>query len=300
MTEDLEGEELVPFEEHGITAPPAVPARAEQPLYEVRYPVMPRPTRPAPPDGAGWRERRRHARGARRDARAAHTQARAHAHDVVRGWRHRPTEQLSGLGVVVLVAALALCAWTFWPTRSHPARTTSAPAPTAAGVTPAPPTPTPSAPATGGDTPTPTTLTTPTGRIVEQFLLNWNSYSPLYPAAVDNWIGGFRQLTASSVVETARADADRTWLFATQQLVTVIPQQVTDCTTTDPATYTCTVTRGLWPAGAHSGDTYTTQTVRQQVQVTTTGSPQVTGTRVLNTSTPAPAASTPGPAEGGE
>ena len=215
-------------------------------LFAGRYPDTSVGT---PPPELGWRARRRWRADAHRRRRHATTEQ-------VRSWRR--IEPDLGLGVALLVAAVAFAAWMFWPTTepapAPPDRPTAGLPADPSRVAPSPSRANEEAPGLGtdaGDQPPPGPpglFDDQVGADVQRFVLAYATYSPAVPDPVDVWIGTWEQWATDQLVEQARASAATLWDFTVQQGVHVVDATVTSGTR-DGDTWQLRVERRLFPVG---------------------------------------------------
>lgn len=274
-----------------------------QPVRDDDEPIpYPRPQRLRPPPELSRRQRRGWQREQRQLQRDREQQA-------IAGWRAQTARNASGLGLPVLLVALVIAGYAFWPRPDEEPRSAAAPPATSSAETSTPATSSrSSAPSStaapssstvppgeldGGDADTPPAppaeLSGPDGVLAYDLLLNWNSYSPAYPDPVSNWIGGWAGMATDDVIDRARTDAARLWDWTAREVVSIAPQRVENCTVVaeipgdDTRTWECDVVRTWFPIGSAADAQTYDQIARFRVTVTggETGDPVATSIEEL-------------------
>ena len=203
-------------------APPFVHRRLPVELSDDRYPTLPAAR---PPKELGHRE----ARTWRRQQR----QARA---STLAAWRNRAPGSTDGLGVVLLVVAVILCAIVFLRPDSQPATASTPSAPSAASgstsdATPASPADTPSTPLAAPDPALPPPFDVAGGTTAQTFLTGYLTYNPGQEDPAAAWIDSWSTLATGEVERTATTAVARLWDFAVQQQLQVSPGPITGTAT---------------------------------------------------------------------
>lgn len=245
-----------------------------------------------PPPGLKRRARRRWVRDARRSATA---EQRDHNRSVAARLRGQVGD---GLGVPLLIVAIIVAAYAFWPRQHHaPAAPPSSPASTpSAGVDTSPTSAAadPSGPIGTGtdDTPptsAPAALSSPAGLVAYRFLLSFDTYNPANPDPVGTWESSWEQYASTDLAGQAQQLAGPLWADLATRRLSATAGDVTACTverdTGSDVTWSCDVAVDLFPIGGSPATPYTQQTRTYRVEEagTDTTDARVTTVALLTT-----------------
>lgn len=292
MSDDWEDEELTTIAPYRYERT----ARTEEDEGELRWSRI-SAKEFTPPPGLSRRQRRRWLKDTRKDAVARQKATNLRR---VAGARGQVGE---GLGIPLLVVAVIVAAFVFWP-RGHHAPASSpagSPAASSPAAVDASPTRAPAAPSgpighgtdAGAPPAAPAELSGPPGDVAYRFLLAFNAYDPGYPDPVSTWSSSWAQYATGDVAGQAHDLAAVLWGDITNRRLSVTADSVGNCATIAASdresTWECDVVQDLFPIGGDASTAYTQRPARYRVTVTGT---QVSLVAALSTGSESAAPST--------
>lgn len=244
-----------------------------------------------PPPGLSRRQRRRYRKTAAREARLDQRLHNRRVAFLARG------QAGDGLGLPLLIVAIVVAGFVFWPRHSTPAPA-HPPVPPPATATTTPPTsglPAPSGPigfgsdTIDGGTETSALNATPAGQVAYQFLHAFDTYDPAYPTPIATWSASWGRYATPELIGQAAQLAPVLWGTLAQQHQSITAGAVTQCSppadTGTDVTWECDVLNTLFPIGGDAATPYSQQRWTWRIVVTdsSTATPRVDTIALLST-----------------